>query len=127
MENINMFSDYIEYNGVKVFVDGFYKDKKLQNILPILYEEQPITWELLKNELFQYEKEFASVLDVGTGSGFWALLLKKTFPLHNVWAIDKNLNAIERAKENSALNNLDIKLNHTQYSFDNYNYQSQAL
>ncbi|MFL2647898.1 MAG: peptide chain release factor N(5)-glutamine methyltransferase [Candidatus Actinomarina sp.] len=48
------------------------------------------------------------VLDVGTGSGCIALMMKSIFPNSEVTGIDISEDAIELANENSKLNTLDV-------------------
>jgi len=52
------------------------------------------------------------VLDIGTGSGCIALALKKLFPSANVHAADVSEAALEVAKENALINNLDLDFIH---------------
>lgn len=49
------------------------------------------------------------VLDVGTGTGALALAIKAAHPTAEIWASDLSTEALELAKENAALNNLDIQ------------------
>lgn len=48
------------------------------------------------------------IVDIGTGSGCIAITLKKKLPNTNIDAVDISTDAIELAKENSKLNNVDI-------------------
>jgi len=49
------------------------------------------------------------ILDIGTGSGCIAISLKKNLPQYNVTAIDISETALQTAKENAHLNNVDIE------------------
>jgi release factor glutamine methyltransferase len=49
------------------------------------------------------------VLDLGTGSGCIAVAIAKLFPQSIVWAADISAPALQLAKENACLNNVDIK------------------
>jgi release factor glutamine methyltransferase len=51
----------------------------------------------------------AKLVDIGTGSGCIALALKKELPKANVWAVDVSAKALETAKENARLNQLDLE------------------
>lgn len=50
-----------------------------------------------------------SILDIGTGSGCIALSLKKRFPWISVTAIDVSASALGIARENSTLNQCEVK------------------
>ena len=63
---------------------------------------------ILKEDL--YEKE---ILDIGTGSGCIAISLAKNLPNSNVTAVDICKDAMEVAKENSRLNNVNIEFVNT--------------
>ena len=58
------------------------------------------------------EREFDSLLDLGTGSGAIALALKKHRPAARVVALDASAAALEVAKRNAVRCNLDIELRH---------------
>lgn len=101
-----------EFEGLKFYVDAFNERRRIQQIMPIFYEEQPLTWKLYQDEIttFLMGKTKAKILDVGCGSGFWGLLLKKKFPHATVTCLDKNPVAIERTRYNALLNQLDVAL-----------------
>ena len=50
-----------------------------------------------------------SILDIGTGSGCIAISLKKNLPQFKVSAIDISETALQTAKENAELNNVDVE------------------
>ena len=54
--------------------------------------------------------EFPKIIDVGTGSGCIAIALAKEQVLFNVHAFDRDEVILELAKENSELNDVNIKL-----------------
>ena len=51
------------------------------------------------------------VVDLGTGSGCIPITLKKKLPNINIDAVDISSDALEVAKENAKLNNVDINFN----------------
>jgi release factor glutamine methyltransferase len=58
------------------------------------------------------ERNPASVLDLGTGSGAIALALKQLRPAARVVAVDADLSALLTAKRNAAKFNLDVDFRH---------------
>lgn len=50
-----------------------------------------------------------TILDVGTGSGCIPIVLKKKIPAANVVAMDISEKALEIAKQNASLNNVDVE------------------
>ena len=60
--------------------------------------------EIIKNNISAPKK----ILDVGTGSGCIALMMKKLFPDSEVHAVDISNDAITLAKENAEINNLEV-------------------
>ncbi|MBN2173706.1 MAG: peptide chain release factor N(5)-glutamine methyltransferase [Bacteroidales bacterium] len=55
------------------------------------------------------EKPVKTILDIGTGSGCIAIVLKKYFPRASVTAIEKYQSAIQVAKENAVSHGVQIK------------------
>lgn len=53
-------------------------------------------------------RNLKKIVDVGTGSGCIAIALKKAIPSINITAIDISCEALEVAKENAYLNNVEI-------------------
>ncbi len=117
---VNMFTNSVEFENVFLFVDGFNNKRDITNTLPILYEEQPVTWLLLKDQFLNVDVPNPIAIDVGTGSGIWAALIKMNFSKFEVVAIDKNRKAIEKAKDNFSLNQLDIATKLTYYNIDDF-------
>ena len=108
--NLNAYNQLPEFDGLTFKVDPF-TEKKLDNIFPILFEEQPITWLFFREEITEVlaAVENKSALDVGCGSGFWALMLKKNFPHCKIFAIDKNAKAMDYLEENAINNGIEEK------------------
>jgi release factor glutamine methyltransferase len=67
-----------------------------------------------------------TAIDMGTGSGCIALGLKKLFPESQVSAVDYSNKTLETARENAALNSLNVSffladiLNWENYHWENY-------
>jgi len=102
------------------------KIKMIQKKMPIQYiigevEYKKIKFKLNKNVLIPRpetielcdwiifdKKGNSKILDIGTGSGLIALILKKYMSGSSVYAWDKSQLAIKIAKENAKKNNLEI-------------------
>ncbi len=69
---------------------------------------RPETEELVSLILNNESNEELKAIDIGTGSGCIALALKKKLRNADITAIDISVKALETAKLNSRLNNLDI-------------------
>ncbi|ASK29595.1 protein-(glutamine-N5) methyltransferase, release factor-specific [Chryseobacterium sp. T16E-39] len=90
---------------------------------------RPETEELLEIAITRIQNsspvtENLKILDIGTGSGVIPLVLKKHFPQAEVSSIDFSEKALETAKKNAALHQLDIHFIHGDYLnyelIDNY-------
>ena len=105
---------YAHVDGVFVETDTF-ADPRSDRVFPILIEEQPCMWLLLRRLLRQLTaargREGASrpisVLDVGTGSGFFSLLCARHFGC-SVVAVDVSPRALEFARKNARANGLEV-------------------
>jgi release factor glutamine methyltransferase len=67
--------------------------------------------EELVEKTIELLKEFKNpkIIDIGTGSGCIPITLKKQIPNSEITAVDISKEALEVAKENALLNNVDIK------------------
>ena len=66
------------------------------------------TEELIEKTLKLINKDNIDIIDLGTGSGCIAITLKKILSNSNIDAIDISSDALELAKENARLNNVEI-------------------
>ena len=96
-EPLQYIEEYIPFYSIQINVD--------QRCL-IPRPETEFLIELIKNKSNNPKK----ILDVGTGTGCIALMLKKLYPESTVDACDISLEALDLAKENSEINNLEINL-----------------
>ena len=96
-EPLQYIEEYIPFYSIQINVD--------QRCL-IPRPETEFLIELIKNNSDNPKK----ILDVGTGTGCIALMLKKLYPESTVDACDISLEAFDLAKENAAINNLEINL-----------------
>ena len=96
-EPLQYIEEYIPFYSIQVNVD--------QRCL-IPRPETEFLIELIKNKSDNPKK----ILDVGTGTACIALMLKKLYPKSIVDACDISLEALDLAKENSEINNLEINL-----------------
>lgn len=60
------------------------------------------------NYIKKYLKDNISIIDIGTGSGCIPITLKKLIPSLEVSAVDISSEALEVARENANINNMDI-------------------
>ena len=96
-EPLQYIEEYIPFYSIQINVD--------QRCL-IPRPETEFLIELIKNNSDNPKK----ILDVGTGTGCIALMLKKLYPESTVDACDISLEALDLAKENSEIKNLEINL-----------------
>ncbi len=96
-EPLQYIEEYIPFYSIQINVD--------QRCL-IPRPETEFLIELIKNNSDNPKK----ILDVGTGTGCIALMLKKLYPESTVDACDISLEALDLAKENAVINNLEINL-----------------
>ncbi len=120
--DITMFDDYVEFDSIKLKVDPVNRKcpVKHDNVMAIFFEEQPIMWLLLKEKIenklqeLGHVKEAVDFLDVGCGSGFWGVMLRKHFNC-SVIALDKLERAVRLCRENAKLNNVTLHVVHSTY------------
>ncbi|MDP1744346.1 MAG: peptide chain release factor N(5)-glutamine methyltransferase [Bacteroidota bacterium] len=62
-----------------------------------------------KNQDVAHLASHACILDIGTGSGCIPVALKKNIPLAKVYALDISVEALEVAKQNAEMNNVDVE------------------
>ncbi len=96
-EPLQYIEEYIPFYSIQINVDS-------RALIPRPETEYLV--ELIKEQCSNPQK----ILDVGTGSGCIALMLKKLFPNAAVDAIDISDEALSLANENSVINNLEINL-----------------
>jgi len=96
-EPLQYIEEYIPFYSIQINVD--------QRCL-IPRPETEFLVELVKNKSDKPKK----ILDVGTGTGCIALMLKKLYPESLVDACDISNEALDLAKENAEINNLEINL-----------------
>ena len=99
-EPLQYIEEYIPFYSIQTNVD--------QRCL-IPRPETEFLIELVKNKSDNPKK----ILDVGTGTGCIALMLKKLYPESTVDACDISQDALDLAKENSEINNLEVNLFHS--------------
>lgn len=75
---------------------------------PSVLIPRPETEELVDLIIHQNKKKDPHIIDIGTGSGCIALALKKNIPGSKVVAVDFSEEALETARENAGINNMDI-------------------
>ena len=80
---------------------------------------RPETEELVRL-MFREDLDGKEILDIGTGSGCIAISLAKNLPNAKVTALDISIDALEVARENAKLNNVNIEFIHA----DIFEYQS---
>ncbi|MCC8426752.1 peptide chain release factor N(5)-glutamine methyltransferase [Mucilaginibacter sp. UR6-11] len=87
---------------------GFYGLKFLVNpatLIPRPETEELVQWVL---ESVDGRQWLGNILDIGTGSGCIAISLKKNLPNAQVFAVDISADALQTAKENAAMNKVEV-------------------
>ncbi len=83
----------------------FYVDKNV--LIPRPETEELVELIISKNLNFQQSNNL-KILDIGTGSGCIAIAIAKNIPNASVFAIDVSQNALEIAKRNAQLNEVEV-------------------
>lgn len=87
------------FGDLKLFVDE-------RVLIPRPETEELVHWMLKENEVQQAHR----ILDIGTGSGCIALLLKKNLPGVDVWAGDVSEAALKVVRMNAEAHSLELKI-----------------
>jgi release factor glutamine methyltransferase len=74
-------------------------------LIPRPETEELVEWALSE---VKSQKSKVKILDIGTGSGCIAISLKKNLPDAEIFAIDISITALETARQNADLNEVDI-------------------
>ena len=91
---------YVNFYGYKINVNA--------NVLIPRYETEGLVEKTIKYITELFPSRTTSIVDIGTGSGAIAIVLKSKFPNSTVIGIDISKLAIEVAKTNAKQNNIDI-------------------
>ena len=94
-EPLQYIEEYVPFYSIQINVDQ-------RCLIPRPETEYMI--EIIKNNIDMPKK----ILDVGTGTGCIALMMKKLFPDAEVHAVDISNDALSLAKENAEINNLEV-------------------
>lgn len=103
----NLYDQIVIVDGIKLVVDSMER-RGTDNIMPMLWEEQPMTWHFVRGFAEKALTDSAGeidFLDVGCGSGVFSLLMAKHLGAKTL-GIDINPRAIEFSEENSRRNNI---------------------
>tara|TARA_Y100000310_G_scaffold86643_1_gene83505 strand:+ start:1549 stop:2487 length:939 start_codon:yes stop_codon:yes gene_type:complete len=112
--------NFVEYEGIKLSVDPLSRKRTDldDNTFDIFLEEQPCLWEWSKNlveETIARAEGSIDFLDVGTGSGIFALLADRYTSAENIIGIEKVKNVCEKAKKNGDINKANVDFRHEKY------------
>lgn len=86
-----------------------YTFKVNENVLIPRFETETLIEKTIKL-IKKLNLENSYLIDLGTGSGIIAITLKKEISTLEITAIDKSVKALEVAKENALINEVDIQL-----------------
>lgn len=90
-----------EFYGLKFKVNG-------QVLIPRPETEELVDW-IIRSNLEDHKASQLDILDIGTGSGCIAISLAKHLVNAKVYAVDISKEALEVAKENAKINNVNVK------------------
>jgi release factor glutamine methyltransferase len=97
---------YTEFYGLKFLVTP-------ATLIPRPETEELVQWVLESVESCKLKVESLNILDIGTGSGCIAITLKKNLPGAQVSAVDISAEALHTAKQNAALNEVEVDFTQT--------------
>lgn len=106
---------YTEFYGLKFLVNP-------ATLIPRPETEELVQWALSEVAVAGAVPGF-NILDIGTGTGCIAISLKKNLPNARVSAIDISAEALQTAKQNAKLNEVDVNFMET----DILNHQTNSL
>lgn len=120
-----MYETFMTIDDVTVACDRIDR-AATNNVMPCFPEEQPITWTFAKPYIANLVREqfIVKVIDVGTGSGIFGILMGKHFPFMQIYGVDINERAIQFTKRNAQENSVPINLIHGRYAQEQYEDQS---
>ncbi|WP_157208756.1 peptide chain release factor N(5)-glutamine methyltransferase [Mariniflexile maritimum] len=87
-----------EFCGLPFKVNG-------HTLIPRPETEELVEWILSE---FNIQNSEIKILDIGTGSGCIAIALAKKWPKASVYALDVSADALKMAKQNAALNKVEV-------------------
>ena len=107
---INIIDNYINNHIPVQYLIGYsyfygYRFIVNNNVLIPRFDTEIVVDKILEEAK---KNNIKTIVDIGTGSGCIAIVLKKELPNTNIYAIDISHEAIEVAKENQKLMNVDI-------------------